>query len=113
MNGPELGDKVREIVTGHEGIATGQIDYLWGCRQFLVHYHHLRTMGAGSVTKMADEVMEEDEREIAIAMARTLVAIEHHADCGTRRGKRCDCHHLVEPQYVLARVLLREIGFER
>lgn len=40
MNEPALGDKVREIVTGHEGTVTGQLEYLWGCRQYLVHYRN-------------------------------------------------------------------------
>lgn len=33
---PHLGDKVREIVTGQEGVVTGFCEYLWGCEQVLV-----------------------------------------------------------------------------
>jgi hypothetical protein len=38
MKAPQLGDRVREIVTGNEGIVTGTSEYLWGCRQHLLHY---------------------------------------------------------------------------
>jgi hypothetical protein len=34
----ELGDRVREVVTGHEGPVTGLVEYMWGCHQALVHY---------------------------------------------------------------------------
>lgn len=33
---PRLGDKVREIVSGYEGVVTGFCEYLWGCEQVLV-----------------------------------------------------------------------------
>lgn len=33
---PALGDRVREIVSGTEGIVTGTCVYLWGCEQVLV-----------------------------------------------------------------------------
>lgn len=32
----QLGQKVRDRVHGFEGIATGVVDYLTGCRQYLV-----------------------------------------------------------------------------
>ena len=32
----ELGDKVKNIITGFEGVVTGDCQYLHGCRQFLV-----------------------------------------------------------------------------
>jgi len=35
---PELGDQVKEIVTGYTGVVTGQAEYLWGCVQHLVHF---------------------------------------------------------------------------
>jgi hypothetical protein len=38
MNQPQMGDRVREIVTDREGVVTGQSEFLWGCRQCLVHY---------------------------------------------------------------------------
>ena len=31
-----MGDKVREITSGFEGIVVGYSEYLWGCEQFLV-----------------------------------------------------------------------------
>ena len=33
-----MGDRVREIVTGNEGVITGVSEFLWGCRQHLVHF---------------------------------------------------------------------------
>lgn len=36
MQNPELGDRVREIVSGYEGVVTGTVVYLWGCEQVLV-----------------------------------------------------------------------------
>lgn len=33
---PTLGDKVKEIVSGFEGIVVGTCEYLWGCEQVLV-----------------------------------------------------------------------------
>jgi hypothetical protein len=38
MRQPQLGDRVREIVTQREGVVTGDCVYLWGCRQLLIHY---------------------------------------------------------------------------
>lgn len=32
----ELGDKVKEVVTGFEGVVTGRAEYLTGCTQFCV-----------------------------------------------------------------------------
>ena len=32
----KLGDKVRDTVTGYEGVITGVVDYLTGCRQCLL-----------------------------------------------------------------------------
>lgn len=34
---PNLGDRVREIVTKKKGTITGFCEYLWGCQQFLVY----------------------------------------------------------------------------
>lgn len=33
---PQLGDRVREVITGHEGIVTGFSGFLWGCEQVCV-----------------------------------------------------------------------------
>lgn len=33
----ELGDKVKDRISGLEGVVTGRIDYLYGCRQVLVN----------------------------------------------------------------------------
>ena len=33
----KLGDTVRDTITGFKGVATGVVDYLTGCRQFLVN----------------------------------------------------------------------------
>lgn len=33
----ELGQEVRDVVTGFRGIVTGRVDYLTGCRQLLVN----------------------------------------------------------------------------
>jgi hypothetical protein len=33
---PQLGDRVREIVSGYEGVVSGYVEYLWGCHQVLV-----------------------------------------------------------------------------
>lgn len=33
---PQLGDRVREIVSGYTGVVTGCVRYLWGCEQVLV-----------------------------------------------------------------------------
>ena len=38
MQRPHMGDRVREIVSGNEGIVAGEATYLWGCDQLLVHY---------------------------------------------------------------------------
>ena len=32
----ELGTKVRDVITGFEGVTTGYIEYITGCNQFLV-----------------------------------------------------------------------------
>ena len=32
----EMGSKVKEVVTGFEGIITGRTEYITGCRQYLV-----------------------------------------------------------------------------
>lgn len=32
----QLGDKMKDVVTGFEGIATGYVRYLTGCHQFLL-----------------------------------------------------------------------------
>lgn len=34
---PTLGDRVREVVSGDEGVVTGVCEYLWGCQQCLVY----------------------------------------------------------------------------
>lgn len=34
---PTIGDRAREIVTGREGVITGEVVYLWGCEQVLLH----------------------------------------------------------------------------
>jgi hypothetical protein len=75
-----------------------------------VDRNHVRTAGIGSVTAMAEEVVLEDERELALAYARELAARGHHRNCATRLGTgRCDCYQADE-EHVLARVLLREIA---
>jgi hypothetical protein len=33
---PQLGQQVREIVSGYLGVVVGQCEYLWGCHQVLV-----------------------------------------------------------------------------
>jgi len=35
-NGIDLGDEVRDVVTGFVGVATGCVFYLTGCTQFLL-----------------------------------------------------------------------------
>lgn len=32
----ENGDKVKDIITGKKGIATGNVDYITGCKQVLI-----------------------------------------------------------------------------
>lgn len=34
----KLGDKVKDIVTGYEGVVTGKLVYVWGCEQACVHF---------------------------------------------------------------------------
>jgi hypothetical protein len=36
FEGPALGERVKEIISGFEGVVTGQCHYLWGCEQVLV-----------------------------------------------------------------------------
>ncbi len=33
---PEIGMKAKDVVTGFEGVVTGVVDYLTGCRQLLL-----------------------------------------------------------------------------
>lgn len=33
---PQLGDRVRDMVSGYEGVVSGYSVYLWGCDTFLV-----------------------------------------------------------------------------
>ena len=38
----EIGDRVKDVITGLEGIATGKTEYLNGCRQFYVQPEGLK-----------------------------------------------------------------------
>jgi hypothetical protein len=71
----ELGDRVKEQVTGWEGILVGRADYLTGCEQWLVE-----AMGEGGVPKAywfdasRLEVLEEG---VHADLGRSLAAAAH------------------------------------
>lgn len=65
---PQLGDKVREIVTGNEGVITGESQFLWGCRQVLMHFKD---------SEGKDQSEWYDEARIAVMSTGHLEAIDH------------------------------------
>ncbi|HEX7111391.1 MAG TPA: hypothetical protein VF216_03030 [Mizugakiibacter sp.] len=52
----ELGNEVKDVVTGFEGIATAKVEYLNGCVQFCV------TPQVGADNKMPDGVYIDHQR---------------------------------------------------
>lgn len=55
MSDIELGDEVRDLVTGLQGIATAKIDYLVGCRHIGVTLAHLNDDGVPFPVQWVDE----------------------------------------------------------
>lgn len=51
----KLGDKVRDRITGYEGVVTGKAEYITGCKQLLVTSQQLKTDG-DSTAQWIDEV---------------------------------------------------------
>lgn len=51
----KLGDKVRDKLTGFEGIITGQAQYITGCNQALVKPQGLKEDGAMREAEWMDE----------------------------------------------------------
>ena len=62
----KIGDRVRNIVNGFTGIATGRSEYLNGCRQFLVTLEALDKDG-----KMIDGTWW-DEQYLAVVKEQVL-----------------------------------------
>ena len=63
----KLGQKVRDIITGFEGVATGRCEYITGCNQILVAP---RVKDDG--TKPDPQWLDEDRLEVTDAKAITL-----------------------------------------
>jgi len=51
----ELGKKVKDSITGFNGIVTGKVEYITGCRQYLV-------VGKSKDNKPADSLWFDEDR---------------------------------------------------
>lgn len=66
-----LGSKVRDMISGFEGIATGHCDYLYGCSQYLIAPDRLGDKG---------ELLDSqwfDEQRVEVVEARVIPFAEH------------------------------------
>lgn len=52
---PQMGDRVREIITNQSGLITGESEYLWGCRQLLVYIDGEKDKDGKPATEWWDE----------------------------------------------------------
>ena len=63
----QLGDRMKDVITGFVGVATGQVDYITGCKQFL-----LAPPVKDDGSKPGSEWFDEDRLEVVEARAVTL-----------------------------------------
>ena len=59
----KLGDRVKDTISGFEGIVTGKAEYLYGCMQILVQPESLQENGQPTESRWMDEQLFTTEPE--------------------------------------------------
>lgn len=72
----QLGNKVRDVITGFEGIATGHCRYMYGCNQVLITPDRLGSDGKTLNGEWFDDQRVEviEERVIPVSATATAIA---------------------------------------
>jgi len=82
-----LGDRVRDAISGYEGIATGHAAYLYGCSQILICPEHPTKEGG------VRESLWFDEQRVALVKRSQAPQLAPHVEAGgpqehAPRGRR-------------------------
>ena len=72
----KLGDKVRDTITGFEGIATAHARYLTGCEQFIVQPRCVKTNKKLDTKNYPKGVWLDIDRLEVVKEGAALVAVE-------------------------------------
>ncbi|MCK5558785.1 MAG: hypothetical protein KAJ01_10415 [Candidatus Hydrogenedentes bacterium] len=62
----KLGDKVKDRISGFEGVAIGRAEYLYGCVQILVQPESLQESGQPTASRWVDEQRFTDDSEAKV-----------------------------------------------
>src|SRR4051812_2966422 len=81
---PGLGDRVREVVTGKQGVVTGYCEYLWGCEQLLVYIDPPAFISGDKEPEQKTEWY--DISRLALVERAAVHAIDYTADRVTTRA---------------------------